>query len=280
MGMESRILEELKETMPLFHQLATNDVLLALFSRTEVLGVWKAEGFQVDFVQEGEVLSTSNPKHELILDTMEKGSVVNTEAPEELMGIPVRGNLVPVYEEGQVVGMVASMVSMKENHRIGALTESLDSNLGESLKSIEEIAKGASDLSDKLNNIHDTSEMVRDQADKASKLVSAIQGNASRSNILALNASIEAARAGEAGRGFAVVANEMGKLAQVSGSSAKEIDTSLTDIFEAIKRVTDEVNQATEVATAQATETDKIIATLEDIVSWASELTEFVRKTN
>lgn len=280
MGMESRILEELKETMPLFHQLATNDVLLALFSRTEVLGVWKAEGFQVDFVQEGEVLSTSNPKHELILDTMEKGSVVNAEAPEELMGIPVRGNLVPVYEEGQVVGMVASMVSMKENHRIGALTESLDSNLGESLKSIEEIAKGASDLSDKLNNIHDTSEMVRDQADKASKLVSAIQGNASRSNILALNASIEAARAGEAGRGFAVVANEMGKLAQVSGSSAKEIDTSLTDIFEAIKRVTDEVNQATEVATAQATETDKIIATLEDIVSWASELTEFVRKTN
>ena len=95
-----------------------------------------------------------------------------------------------------------------------------------------------------------------------------------------MNASIEAARAGEAGRGFAVVANEMGKLAQVSGSSAKEIDTSLTDIFEAVKRVTDEVTQATEVATAQATETDKIIATLEDIVSWASELTEFVRKSN
>lgn len=280
MGMESRILEELKETMPLFRQLATNDVLLVLCSRTEVLGVWKAEGFQVDFVQEGETLSASNPKHELILSTMEKGSVFNAEATEEIMGIPVRGNLVPVYEEGQVVGLVASMVSMKENHRIGALTESLDSNLGESLQSIEEIAKGAGDLSDKLHNIHDTSEMVRDQADKASKLVSAIQGNASRSNILALNASIEAARAGEAGRGFAVVANEMGKLAQVSGSSAKEIDTSLTDIFEAIKRVTDEVNQATEVATAQATETDKIIATLEDVVSWASELTEFVRKTN
>lgn len=277
---ESRILEELKETMPLFHQLATNDVYLALFSRTEVLGVWKAEGFQVDFVQEGDLISSSNPKHEMIINAMEKGSTVEAEAPEEIFGIPVRGNLVPVYEDGQVVGLVASMVSLKENMRIGTLTESLDTNLGESLKSIEEIAKGASDLSDKLNTIHDTSEMVRDQADKASKLVSAIQGNASRSNILALNASIEAARAGEAGRGFAVVANEMGKLAQVSGSSAKEIDTSLTDIFEAIKRVTDEVTRATEVANAQASETDKIIATLEDIVSWANELTEFVRKSN
>lgn len=280
MESESRILEELRETMPLFRQLATTDAYFALFSRTEVLGVWRAEGFQVDFVQEGEALSSTNPKHELIINTMEKGSATEAEAPEEIFGIPVRGNLVPVYEDGQVVGLLASMVSMKENVRIGDLTESLDNNLVESLQSIEEVAKGASDLSDKLNTIHDTSEMVRDQADKASKLVSAIQGNASRSNILALNASIEAARAGEAGRGFAVVANEMGKLAQVSGSSAKEIDTSLTDIFEAIKRVTDEVDQATEVATAQASETDKIIATLEDIVSWASELTEFVRKTN
>ena len=194
--------------------------------------------------------------------------------------MPLAGNLVPVFEDGQVVGLITSMVCRTENVRIGALTESLDTNLGDSLHSIEEIARGASDLSEKLNTIHDTSEMVRDQADKASKLVSAIQGNASRSNILALNASIEAARAGVAGRGFAVVANEMGKLAQVSGSSAKEIDTSLTDIFEAIKRVTDEVTQATEVANAQATETDKIIATLEDIVSWASELTNFVRKSN
>ena len=70
MGNESRILEELKETLPLFRQLATNDVHLALFSRTEVLGVWGAEGFQVDFVQEGEVLSASNPKHEMIISTM------------------------------------------------------------------------------------------------------------------------------------------------------------------------------------------------------------------
>lgn len=279
MGNESKILEELKETMPLFRQLATNDMHLALFSRTEVLGVWKADSFQIDFVQVGDPLSASNPKHEFILNAMANGSATEEEVPEEIFGIPVRGKLIPIYEDGQVVGLLTSIVSTKEKVRVGALTDSLDSNLIESLQSIEEIAQGATDLSEKLSNIHTTSEMVRDQADKASKLVSAIQGNASRSNILALNASIEAARAGEAGRGFAVVANEMGKLAQVSGSSAKEIDTSLTDIFEAIKKVTDEVTQATEVATAQATETDKIISTLEDIVSWANELSTFVKNS-
>ncbi len=279
MGNESRILEELKETMPLFQQLATNDMHLALFSRTEVLGVWKADGFQIEFMQAGEILNASNPKHEFILNAMADGSAKEVETSGEVFGIPIKGKTIPIYEDGQVVGLLISIVSAEEKVKIGELTDSLDSNLIESLKSIEEIAKGANGLSEKLNNIHTTSEMVREQADKASKLVSAIQGNASRSNILALNASIEAARAGEAGRGFAVVANEMGKLAQVSGSSAKEIDTSLTDIFEAIKNVTDEVTQATEVATAQATETDKIIATLEDIVSWASRLSNFVKNS-
>lgn len=63
------------------------------------------------------------------------------------------------------------------------------------------------------------------------KITDSIKSIAEQTSLLSLNASIEAARAGEHGRGFAVVAEEIRKLSDESTSSAKEIETILSEII-------------------------------------------------
>ena len=69
-----------------------------------------------------------------------------------------------------------------------------------------------------------------------------MNGIASQTNLLSMNAAIEAAHAGEAGKGFAVVADEIRKLAESSGEQSKTIGILLTKIKNSI----DNIMQSTE----------------------------------
>jgi methyl-accepting chemotaxis protein len=68
-------------------------------------------------------------------------------------------------------------------------------------------------------NMHQLGEQVK----SIDQVINVINDIADQTNLLALNAAIEAARAGDAGRGFAVVADEVRKLAEKTMGATKEV---------------------------------------------------------
>lgn len=126
-------------------------------------------------------------------------------------------------------------------------------------KSVENVAEGILRLSEQIGQIGEITNTVADLA--------------SRTNMLALNASVEAARAGgEHGKGFAVVAGEIRKLADESRKSTERIDTLVSDIQKA--------TNTTVMVTEEGTKTvDKTSAIASDASGAFQELDESMNST-
>ncbi|KST69460.1 methyl-accepting chemotaxis protein [Mastigocoleus testarum] len=118
---------------------------------------------------------------------------------------------------------------------------------------------------------------LAESSQEISKIVALISQIASRTNLLALNASIEAARAGDAGRGFAIVADEVRQLADKSAKSLKEIE----QIVLQIQSETGSVMTAMEEGTQQVIKGTKLAEeakrSLENIIHTAKRIDILVR---
>jgi methyl-accepting chemotaxis protein len=144
-------------------------------------------------------------------------------------------------------------------------------------------------------------------AAKIGEVVALITEIASRTNLLALNATVEAARAGDAGKGFAVVASEVKTLANQTAKATADIgaqigemqraasDTAsvISSIAETIERInstttsiaaamrqqgatTQEIAQSTSLAARSTTEVGRIIGTVDEAAQESSGASETV----
>ena len=101
------------------------------------------------------------------------------------------------------------------------------------------------DSSSQIGQINGQIADFKEKALQINDIVDVVKKLASKSSLLALNASIEAARAGQSGRGFSVVASQMQDLAANTSTSADDITRYVGELMFGIETLVNSVQSAT-----------------------------------
>ena len=160
-------------------------------------------------------IKTTTDTTRKIIENIEvlKGNIENQSAGVEQSSAAVR----------QMVANIQSVTKIVTNNTELVTDLSLQSDKG--VESVKEAV--------------DRSNRILEESASLMEATKVIQSIAKETNLLAMNAAIEAAHSGEYGRGFSVIADEIRKLSELSNAKSKEIGSSLKNLSDEIKGVSE-----------------------------------------
>lgn len=274
-GQINKQLEKIIDALPIIKQMFANDVYLSVMDTDRVVLGYSIPDGKKPYMRIGE---TFNDPTGVLSQVLKTGRVMHNCLPEEIMGESFEGELVPIKDGGTIVGCVACTYSVNVREHMTAITEKFQDSVGNIQDSLQQLLGGFENMYSLLADMDKIANKVEGDVHNAVEVVNKINGNASRSNILALNASIEAARSGEHGRGFAVVAEEMGKLANDSGKSSAEIRDTLNNMMEHLNVIISSIKDVGNIAKDYRGNINSIQEVLGETIVLAEQLQEDINK--
>ncbi|MCM1090118.1 MAG: methyl-accepting chemotaxis protein [Butyrivibrio sp.] len=273
----NEVLQQFIDALPIVRNMVNeNSYITVLDTEGTVVGFAIPEGERSRYPV-GSHFDDPTGVYEEVLRTGEKRY---NRLPPEVMGEAYEGLLIPIKDGSHVVGCAVYSYSVESKEQVISMTQDFKDSVVDIRDSISEIVDGIADISEKMDDMSVKADTVEGTVGEATEVVQEIRRNASKSNILGLNASIEAARSGEAGKGFAVVAAEMGKLSNASGQSAKEISEKLANVENHLRDMIDSSTVANHVAKGHLENISDIRGKLDKIITLADQTLKIMENLN
>lgn len=273
--MANEQLTQIVNLLPIIRQMSNHDVYITVMDRDGVVQGYSIPEGASPILSVGERFV--DPSGALD-DAIRTGKTKHNILPEEVMGEAFEGDLIPVKDGGKVVGCVGCTYSVDLKKQMTGIANQFQDSVKSVDESIQSVIGGIEKLFHMLTEMDRMANGVEGDVHDAVEVVNNVSKNASRSNMLALNASIEAARSGEAGRGFAVVANEMGQLAKDSGDSATAIKNTLNTITEHLVSIISSIKEANDVAKEHMENVSQIQKIVDQTLVLAGKLEQDIKK--
>ncbi|MFJ7951298.1 methyl-accepting chemotaxis protein [Lysinibacillus sp. NPDC096418] len=169
---------------------------------------------------------------------------------------------------------------MEHTEKIASMTEDIDHLSNQGVNTVNQLSIWSEKNRVSSQQVSNIVQEVDKTSSDISSIVNIITDIATRTNLLALNASIESARVGELGKGFAVVADEIRKLSEQTSIATEDIKNKITAIQDISKSAVQEIGTSLSIVeqNAKATaDTSEIFNTIKTALDQTSEIAQEVK---
>lgn len=267
-------LEQLVSCLPLIQSIFPDDAKMVVFDKERVIA--DLPGKIIDVPAKVGV-PWSEFKGTVSYKAFVERRAVREERGPEAFGVAYIAIAVPIYDEGEFVGVLSAIVSNNRLNTMKMGSEKLSTVVTSLSSTTSGLHEASGDLTSQAQHLFGQSEEIIQAVANSQKTLATVREISENSKLVGLNAAIEAAHLGELGRGFEVIAKEIRKMADDSKALSMDIQEKMKSIEKSVMQMHQSIQQVASLTQAQSASINQMYAEFEQIQATSDELLDSAR---